>query len=170
VTDKGLTVRPRFAPRELEVKVDPAVKVYTAETLDLDSIHAGDTLSFTGKVIGGDASAPTTLVLRTMTPADSEAPKVDEGDNDFFGGRSVTATVKGKITSLEPLKVQTEEGREVTIKVPGQIAYMRYRPAERSQLQAGQKALLAGRMQEGGPIVDLIILNPALVMGPGFGC
>ena len=55
-----------------------------------------------------------------------------------------------------------------TIKVPGQIAYVRYRPLERSELKAGQKALFSGRSKEGGPIADLIIVNPSLVMGPGF--
>ena len=55
------------------------------------------------------------MLLRRITPPDVEAPETDVGnDGPFGGGPSVTATVKGKITSLEPLRVQTEDGREVT--------------------------------------------------------
>jgi hypothetical protein len=57
-------------------------------------------------------------------------------------------------------------GCERTIKVPGQVAYVRYRPLERSALKAGQKALLAGCSKEGGVIADPIIVNPSLAMGP----
>jgi hypothetical protein len=168
VTDKGVTVRPRFAPKEIPVELDPAAKFYSQENLDIDSVHVGDSLAFTGKVVGGDAKAPTALVLRTITPVDSDLPDVNGNEFGPFGGRSVTATVKGKITAFDPLRVQNEEGREVTVVVPGQVAYVRYRPLERSALKAGQKALLSGRSKEGGVIADLVILNPSLAMGPGF--
>lgn len=170
VSDKGVTVLPRFSPKEITVEIDPAAKFYFQENLDLDSIHVGDTLAFTGKVVGGDAKSPTTLVLRSIAPADGDIPNIEEDDRGpFGGGHTVTATVKGKITAFDPLRVQTEEGREVTIIVPGQISYARYRPLERSALKAGQKALLSGRSKEDGVIADLVIVNPSLAMGPGFG-
>ncbi len=164
-----VTVRPRFAPEDLHIEIDPAAKVYSQETLDLDSIHVGDTLAFAGNVTRGTASAPTRLVVHTIAPADSEIPKIDEGGRGFGpfgGGPTVTATVKGKITALEPLRVQTEDGHEIEVKVPGQVPYVRYRPAARGDLKAGQKALFAGRPKEGGVIADLIILNASLAMGP----
>jgi hypothetical protein len=80
----------------------------------------------------------------------------------------VTATVKGKITSLDPLQVQTEDGHEVKIKVPGQLTYARYRPIDRGTLKADQKVLIVGRQRGNGGIADLIVVNPSLVMGPGF--
>ena len=163
-----MTVRPRFAPKEIPVEIDPAAKFYSMENLDLDSIHAGDTLAFPGKVIDGDAKTPTALVLRTISPVDSDLPAINENQGGPFGGSSATATVKGKITTLAPLRVQTEDGREVAITVPGQIVYVRYRPLERSALKAGQKALLSGRSKEGGVVADLIILNPSPAMGGGF--
>jgi hypothetical protein len=168
VSDQSMTVRPRFAPRDLKIEIDPAVKVYFQENLDLDSIQVGDTLTFTGKVTAGDAKLPRALVIRTILTADSETPVIDEGGRGPFGGQSITATVKGKVTAFDPLRVQTEDGREVTMKVPGQVAYVRYRPLERSTLKAGQKALFGGRSKEGGVIADLIIVNPSLAMGPGF--
>jgi hypothetical protein len=61
-----------------------------------------------------------------------------------------------------------QRSRYCSITVPGQVAYVRYRPLERSALKAGQKALLSGRSKEGGVIADLIILNPSFAMGPGF--
>jgi hypothetical protein len=64
--------------------------------------------------------------------------------------------------------VQTEDGREVLIKVPGQVAYVRYRPLERSALKTGQKVLLSGRNGENGLVADLIVLNPSLAMDSGF--
>jgi len=144
-------------------------KFYFQENLDLDSIHVGDTLAFSGKVIAGDAKAPRTIVLRRITPADSEAPETDVGnDGPFGGGPSVTATVKGKITAFEPLRVQTEDGHEVTIKVPGQITYATYRPMERSALKNGQKVMIIGRQRGNGGIADLVVVNPSLAMGPGF--
>jgi hypothetical protein len=170
LTEKGFTVRPRFEPRDVSMEIDPAAKFYFQENLDLDSIHTGETLAFTGKVIGGDAKAPTTLVLRSIAPADSDAPETDVGGGDgpFGGGKSVTATVKGKITSLDPLQVQTEDGHEVKIKVPGQLTYARYRPIDRGTLKADQKVLIVGRQRGNGGIADLIVVNPSLVMGPGF--
>jgi hypothetical protein len=170
MTEKGFTLRPRFEPRDVSIEIDPAAKCYFQENLDLDSIHAGDTLAFTGKVIAGDQKAPKTLVLRSISPADGDVPQIDVGGDDgpFGGGRTITATVKGKITSLEPLRVQTEDGREVAIKVPGQITYARYKPLERSALKAGQKALIVGRQQGSGGIADLIVVNPSMAMGPGF--
>jgi hypothetical protein len=169
LTDKGFTLRPRFEPRDITMELDPAAKFYFQENLDLDSIHVGDTLAFTGKVIAGDAKAPKTLVLRTIAPAEGDVPQIDEGgDGPFGGGRSITATVKGKIMSLEPLRVQAEDGHEVTIKVPGQLTYARYRPLERGGLKAGQKALIVGRQRGNGGIADVIVVNPSLVMGPGF--
>jgi hypothetical protein len=80
----------------------------------------------------------------------------------------VTATVKGKVTAFDPLRVQSEDGREVMITVPGQISYARYRPLERSELKAGQKALFSGHSKPGGVVADVIVVNPSLVMGPGF--
>ncbi len=63
VGDHRLTVQPRFAPEDLQIEVAPAAKYYSLESLDLDSINVGDTLNFSGKVIGGTASAPTVLVV-----------------------------------------------------------------------------------------------------------
>ena len=108
-------------------------------------------------------------MLRRITPADSEAPETDVGNGGpFGGGPSVTATVKGKITSLEPLRVQTEDGREVAIKVPGQITYASYRPLERTALKKNQKVLIVGRQRGNGGLADLIVVNPSLAMGTGF--
>jgi hypothetical protein len=170
LNDKGFTLRPRFEPRDVPIEIDPVAKFYFQENLDLDSIRPGNTLAFTGKVIGGDAKTPTTLVLRTIAPADSEAPNIEEGGGDgpFGGGRTATATVKGKITGFEPLRVQTADGREITIKVPGQITYARYRPIGRGDLKAGQKVLIVGRQRGNGGLADLIVVNPSLAMGPGF--
>jgi hypothetical protein len=174
VNGKDVTVRPRFERGDLQIEVDPAAKVYLQETLDLDSIQVGDTLAFTGKVTSGTAQAPRVLVARTITPAEGETPKIEEGRRGFFGGfggrqAAVTATVKGKVLAFEPLRVQTDDGREVTIKVPGQVAYVRYRPAERSALKAGQTVLFGGQSREGGLLADLIVLNPSLAPGgPGF--
>jgi hypothetical protein len=175
INGKDVTVRPRFERRDLKIEVDPAAKVYLQETLDLDSIQVGDTLAFTGKVTSGSAQAPKVLVARTITPADEETPKIEEGGRrGFFGGfggrqAAVTATVKGKVIAFEPLRVQTAEGREVTVKVPGQVAYVRYRLVERTALKAGQKVLFGGQSREGGLLADLIVLNPSLAPGgPGF--
>lgn len=181
MSDKEVMVQPRFAPEGLPIEIDPAAKVYFQEKLDLNSIHVGDTLTFTGKVIGGTAAAPKALVVRTITPGDGETPKIDEGGRGRFGGGfggggfggrfgapSVTATVKGRVTAFDPPRVQTEDGREVTITVPGQVAYVRYRPAERAALQAGQMALFAGPSKAGGLVAGLIVVNPSLAMGPGF--
>jgi len=175
VNGKDVTVRPRFERGDLRIEVDPAAKVYLQETLDLDSIQVGDNLAFTGKVIGGSAQAPKVLVARTITPADEETPKIEEGGRGgFFGGfggrqAAVTATVKGKVIAFEPLRVQTADGREVIVKVPGQVAYVRYRSVERTALKTGQKVLFSGQSREGGLLADLIVLNPSLAPGgPGF--
>jgi hypothetical protein len=163
-----LTARPRFAPKDLTIRVDPAAKVYDLETLDLDSIRIGDTLTFTGKVTGGDAKTPTALVVQTITPADSEAPDLDPGGGGFFEVRRINATVKGRVTALDPLRVRTDDGREVRVTVPGQVAYVRFRPQDRGALTAGRKALLVGRSGESGLVADLIVLNPSPAMGSGF--
>jgi hypothetical protein len=174
VNGKDVTVRARFGREDLQIEVDPAAKVYVQETLDLDSIQVGDALAFTGKVISGTAQAPRVLVAQTITSASEETPKIDAGRRGFFGGfggrqAAVTATVKGKVLAFEPLRVQTADGREITIKVPGQVAYVRYRPAERSALKAGQRVLFGGQSRPGGLLADLIVLNPSLAMGgPGF--
>jgi hypothetical protein len=169
ISGDGLTVRPRFAPKDIAIHIDPAVKVYDLERLDLDAIRVGDTLNLTGKVIGGDAKAPTALVVRTITPADSETPNLDPGgDGGFFERRPVTATVKGRVTSLDPFRIQTDDGRDIRVTVPGQVTFARFRPADRGTLAAGRKVLLVGRSGEGGQLIaDLIILNPSLAMGSG---
>jgi hypothetical protein len=162
------TVRPRFAPRTLDITFDPAARVLFQENLDLDTINIGDTYTFEGRVTAGDARTPTGLAVRTITRAGETAPKLDEGDNPFFGGRVISATVTGKVVAFEPLRVQTQEGREVVIRVPGQLVFATYRPLERSSLKDGQKAFFLGRSSEGKLIADLIIVNPQLAMGPGF--
>src|SRR5262249_18822121 len=62
VNGKNVTLRARFGREDVQIEVDPAAKVYLQETLDLDSIQVGDSLSFTGKVINGTAQAPRVLV------------------------------------------------------------------------------------------------------------
>ena len=80
----------------------------------------------------------------------------------------MTASVRGTVAGFDPLRVQTADGREVIVTVPGQVSYVRYRPQERSALKAGQKALCSGRSGDNGLVTDVIILNPPLTLGPGF--
>jgi hypothetical protein len=167
ISSAGVTIRPRFQPQDLLIEIAPNAKIYNQEALDLDSIHVGDTLLFTGKVIGGDAKLPTALVLSTIAPANEEIPQI-EAQSGPFGGDTVPATVKGMITAFDPLRVQAEDGREVTITVPGQISYVRYHRLARTAMKAGQKALFSGRNKEGSLVADVILLNPAHSMGPSF--
>jgi hypothetical protein len=166
ITDKGITMQPRFEPQGIEIEVSPTVKLYYQEHLDLDSIQVGDRLVFNGRVIGGSAKLPTTLAVRAITSPDEESPKIEQGG--MFGGGALTATVTGKITAFDPLRIQTEDGREITLRVPGQVAYVRHRPIERSALKAGQKALLSVRTTESGRVADVIVLNPSPGAGPNF--
>ena len=170
LTARGATVRPRFAPQDVEIEIDPAAKVYSQEALDIDTIKVGDTLTFTGKVVRGGANAPSEIVVRTITPAGEQTPKIDQGGGGpFGGGQAITASVTGKILSFNPLKVTTDDGRTVTVTVPGQVSYVRYAPQDRGKLKQGQTALFAGKTKEGGLLADLIILNPPQSMGgPGF--
>jgi hypothetical protein len=169
VSARGVTIRPRFQPSDMLIEITPTAKIYNQETLDLDSIQVGDNLAFTGKVIGGTAGMPTALVASTITSANEVAPKIDEGQSEFFGNdRTVTATVKGRVAAFDPLRVQTADGREVTVTVPGQAAYVRYRLLNRAALLAGKKALFCGKTRERGVIADLIILNPSPTLGFSF--
>jgi hypothetical protein len=164
----GLTVRARFAPTDQKIQVAPQAKIYVQESLDLDSIQVGDSMAFTGKVLAGTGSAPTALVVRTITRADEETPQIADTPRGPFGGNAVTATVKGRITGFDPLRVQTADGREVLVRVPGQLVYVRYRPQARTALKVGQHVLLVGHSTENGLSADVIVLNPSLGPGPNF--
>src|SRR5579871_1332508 len=165
VSTNSVSVRSAFAPNETNVTVDPAAKFYFQERLDLDTIRVGDTLAFTGRLFDGTTAAPKTIIVRTITPAAEEAPKLEEsGMAAAMAPRSVTVMVKGKILALDPLRIRTAEGQEVLIKVPGQVAYVRYRLLKRSDVKVGQKALIMGNTTETGFVADVIVLNPSLAL------
>jgi len=167
---QSITIEPRFSLSDVRIQISPATKIYYQEHLDLDSIHEGDTLAFAGKVIGGTEAAPTRLVVRTIMRVEDQMPNFGSGPvvGQFGGGGSITATVKGRILGFDPLRVRTADGREVVIIVPGQLAFVRYRPMERSALKAGQEAQFIGRSDVGGLVADLILLNAAFAPGLGF--
>ena len=125
------------------------MKVYLQENLDLDSVHVGDTLILPGKSWVATAKAPKAPRWSAPSlPPTPTSPNIDEGHGPF-GGRSVTATVKGQDHlpwTRSGYRQRTVAGS--TIKVPGQIAYARYQPLERSTLKAGQKALFAAVQRE----------------------
>ena len=169
VTDNGLKARPRYQQQDVAVELAPNAKVYLQERLDLDAIQIGEHLAFTGFVINGTEKAPKSLAVNTITAAEDTIPKLDQGGfHTLFGGKARIATVKGKLLGFDPVRVQTEDGREVLIQVPGQVVYARYRPMARSDLKAGQKVILGGKAGENGFVADLVIVTPYFTTGFGI--
>jgi hypothetical protein len=66
------------------------------------------------------------------------------------------------------VQVQTTGGRPVGIRVPEQVAYVRYRPLERGDPKAGQKVLFSGHSPGDGFVAERVVVNPSLAIGPGF--
>jgi hypothetical protein len=164
VDARGITVRPRFEPRDLLIEMAPEARIYAQEPLDLDTIEVGAVLNFSGKVLHGTAKAPEVMVVQSIAVDQADLPNIDDGDSGFmgmFGSGTVTAKFKGKVTAFDPLKVEMEDGHEVTMKVPGQLTYVRYHRAERSELKAGQKVVCSGKTRPGGLLADVVVLTPA---------
>ena len=170
LSSDSVTIRPRFEPRDNTIKIAPSAKYYDVDVLDLDTIQVGDTMLFTGKLLSGSVAAPVAFVVQSISREGEVTPPVEQGGGDDFfgGGGSATVSVKGKITGFDPLMVQTNTGREVKVTVAGQIAFLHYRPVNKSAIKAGQKVLLGGRSKNGKLVADTVILNPPAPAGFGF--
>lgn len=164
-----LKIQARFAEEPSTVLLTAGTLVQRQVTLDPDGIKAGDRITCQGRRSGGTYEAPTSMVAAVVMPGKQRYPRVGGGGMMpmMRGGSGPGMTLTGRVVSLLPFVVRRDDGREVTIVLPGQTPYVDLRPAMAADLKPGAKIVAITEGGGGGATATRILIGASPIAGFG---
>jgi hypothetical protein len=165
VSNRVITVLPRFAVDTMDLAVAPNTSVYKQIAVDPNSIQDGDTISIWGghSADSTDMSQITAYVImpgRCQFPASAE---VSIGDTTAAG-----RTITGRVLSLSPFLLKTSAGRVYTVTIPGQTPTARYVPSRLALVKPGQQTMLVCAQTAGKLSTQTIVIDASPIVAMGL--
>jgi hypothetical protein len=167
-----LEVRPRFGIETIQAIVPDQVQMLRQVDVDPDTVKIGDTLTAQGKRLGDAQNGQTAMVAAVLLLGKQTYPQIGGGGGGFFaairGAGQPGLTCTGKVASFSPFVLTQEDGKQVTVTIPGQTPIVDLRPVTLSEIKPGDKLMVDGAEgKTGSMVVKLLILGASPIVGLG---
>jgi len=168
VNGNSLEVMPRFGAETIQAKLKEGATLLRQITVDPDTVKVGDTITVQGKRLEGPPD--TNAVAFVLLVGKQTYPQVSP--QGFFaafrgaGNGNVTAT--GKVASLSPFVLTLEDGKSLTVVIPGQTPVVDLRPLTLAEIKPGDKLMLIGsESKDGGMVTTTLVVGASPIVGFG---
>jgi hypothetical protein len=163
VNGEGIDIRPRFTEDTLHITFAPKANLQRQVALDPDSVRLGDHVSVWGKAPVEERGPHTDLIAYAVLLGKKSYPRATDNSTEVED-----QTRTGVVMALHPFTLKQDDGKSVTVAIPGQMPYSDLRPIKIKDLKPGAQVMVIGDFENEGSLkAAVLVLDAPPIVGLG---